>query len=258
MARHGLVLGKFLPPHAGHHELVDFALARCERVTVLVLGGGRGADPAGAAARVDARAPPRRARGRGLGRDPDRLRRSARPRPAHRADGAAAERADRRRLHRRGLRRPAGRALGRRARAAAARRARSPGPRCAPIPPRTGRGWSPRVRAYLCRRVVITGAESTGTTTLARALAERLGTVWVPEVGRAVSEARGLPYVVDRRRLRGDRPPPAARRGPRGARARPGPRVRHRRARHLHLAGALHGPLDGAGRGDRGVAAATR
>jgi len=54
---------------------------------------------------------------------------------------------------------------------------------------------TPAVRAWYCRRVVITGAESTGTTTLARALAERLGTVWVPEVGRAVSEARGLPYV---------------------------------------------------------------
>jgi nicotinamide mononucleotide adenylyltransferase len=35
---HGLVLGKFLPPHGGHHELVDFALERCERVTVAVLG----------------------------------------------------------------------------------------------------------------------------------------------------------------------------------------------------------------------------
>jgi hypothetical protein len=35
---HGLVLGKFLPPHAGHHELVDHALSCCSRVTVLVLG----------------------------------------------------------------------------------------------------------------------------------------------------------------------------------------------------------------------------
>ena len=56
--RHGLVLGKFLPPHAGHHELVDFALGRCSRVTVLVLGLGDGADPALAAARLDARATP--------------------------------------------------------------------------------------------------------------------------------------------------------------------------------------------------------
>ncbi|MFD6080211.1 AAA family ATPase [Streptomyces hydrogenans] len=33
---HGLVLGKFYPPHAGHHHLVRTALAACERVTVLV------------------------------------------------------------------------------------------------------------------------------------------------------------------------------------------------------------------------------
>ncbi len=32
--RHGLVKGKFLPPHAGHSALIDFALARCDRVTV--------------------------------------------------------------------------------------------------------------------------------------------------------------------------------------------------------------------------------
>ena len=56
--RHGLVLGKFLPPHAGHHELVDFALGQCARVTVLVLGLVTRADPARAAARLDARAPP--------------------------------------------------------------------------------------------------------------------------------------------------------------------------------------------------------
>ncbi|THV26440.1 AAA family ATPase [Glycomyces paridis] len=33
---HGLVLGKFYPPHAGHHHLVRAAQARCERLTVLV------------------------------------------------------------------------------------------------------------------------------------------------------------------------------------------------------------------------------
>jgi nicotinamide riboside kinase len=33
---HGLVAGAFCPPHAGHHHLVRTALARCERVTVLV------------------------------------------------------------------------------------------------------------------------------------------------------------------------------------------------------------------------------
>ncbi|MFC5803499.1 AAA family ATPase [Streptomyces formicae] len=34
--RHGLVLGKFYPPHAGHHHLVRTARDRCERLTVLV------------------------------------------------------------------------------------------------------------------------------------------------------------------------------------------------------------------------------
>ncbi|MFB8212725.1 AAA family ATPase [Streptomyces sp. NPDC056010] len=33
---HGLVLGKFYPPHAGHHHLVRTAAARCDRLTVLV------------------------------------------------------------------------------------------------------------------------------------------------------------------------------------------------------------------------------
>ncbi|WP_030159470.1 AAA family ATPase [Glycomyces sp. NRRL B-16210] len=33
---HGLVLGKFYPPHAGHHHLIRTAEARCRRLTVLV------------------------------------------------------------------------------------------------------------------------------------------------------------------------------------------------------------------------------
>src|SRR5678815_166877 len=35
--RHGLVIGKFYPPHAGHHLLVRTAAAVCERLTVLVM-----------------------------------------------------------------------------------------------------------------------------------------------------------------------------------------------------------------------------
>ena len=49
------------------------------------------------------------------------------------------------------------------------------------------RAWPhlPRaVRAGLTRRICFVGAESTGKTTLSRRLAERLGTVWVPEYGR--------------------------------------------------------------------------
>ena len=42
----------------------------------------------------------------------------------------------------------------------------------------------PVVRPYFVRRVAIVGAESTGKTTLAAHLAERFQTVWVPEFGR--------------------------------------------------------------------------
>jgi HTH-type transcriptional repressor of NAD biosynthesis genes len=49
---------------------------------------------------------------------------------------------------------------------------------------------APSTRAGLARRVVIAGAESTGKTTLAAALARRFATVWVPEVGRQYWEGR--------------------------------------------------------------------
>ena len=48
----------------------------------------------------------------------------------------------------------------------------------------------PAARDDLARRVVLVGAESTGKTTLANALAEELGTVWVPEHGRWYWEGR--------------------------------------------------------------------
>lgn len=44
---------------------------------------------------------------------------------------------------------------------------------------------------YLCKTVVIVGAESSGTTTLAKSLAEHYKTAWVPEYGRLFSEAVG-------------------------------------------------------------------
>jgi NadR type nicotinamide-nucleotide adenylyltransferase len=41
------------------------------------------------------------------------------------------------------------------------------------------------VRPEYVRRIVVTGPESTGKTTLAQGLAERLATTWVPEYARA-------------------------------------------------------------------------
>ena len=35
--RHGLVIGKFWPPHAGHHFLIRAAAATCEKVSVVVM-----------------------------------------------------------------------------------------------------------------------------------------------------------------------------------------------------------------------------
>jgi len=52
----------------------------------------------------------------------------------------------------------------------------------------------PPVRAWFTKRVCVVGAESTGTTTLAQALAEHYQTVWVPEYGREYcvrKDARG-------------------------------------------------------------------
>jgi HTH-type transcriptional regulator, transcriptional repressor of NAD biosynthesis genes len=48
----------------------------------------------------------------------------------------------------------------------------------------------PPVRGWFAKRVCVLGAESTGTTTLARALAEWLQTVWVEEYGREYSEVK--------------------------------------------------------------------
>jgi NadR type nicotinamide-nucleotide adenylyltransferase len=49
---------------------------------------------------------------------------------------------------------------------------------------------APCVRAHYALRICALGAESTGTTTLARALAYRYSTVWVPEYGREYWERK--------------------------------------------------------------------
>jgi NadR type nicotinamide-nucleotide adenylyltransferase len=198
--RHGLVLGKFLPPHAGHHELIDFAAARCERLTVAVLAAAHETIPVGL------RRDWLRERHPGVrvvaGWDEERidfadphvhdlhiavLRRLV-PEPVDAVftgeaygDLLAERMGVRHVLRDRAARRPPISATAVRADPAA--------------------WWdalTPAVRAYLVRRVAVVGAESPGTTTLAAALAERLGTVWVPEVGRAVSEARERAGVFGR------------------------------------------------------------
>jgi HTH-type transcriptional regulator, transcriptional repressor of NAD biosynthesis genes len=59
---------------------------------------------------------------------------------------------------------------------------------------------APPVRAWYARRVCLNGAESTGTTTMARHLAGLFRTTWVPEFGREYSlpkDARGDTWTTD-------------------------------------------------------------
>lgn len=59
---------------------------------------------------------------------------------------------------------------------------------------------APCVRAWYVKRVCLLGAESTGTTTMASTLAKLYETVWVPEYGREYSvpkDQRGEPWTTD-------------------------------------------------------------
>lgn len=49
----------------------------------------------------------------------------------------------------------------------------------------------------MTRRIVVTGSESTGKTTLARDLADALGTAWIPEYARDYASARQAALTVD-------------------------------------------------------------
>lgn len=53
---------------------------------------------------------------------------------------------------------------------------------------------SPAIRAYLAKRVVLVGSESTGKTTLASLLAAEFDTEWVAEFGRDYCETRSGPW----------------------------------------------------------------
>lgn len=187
----GVVIGKFLPPHRGHRHLIEAAVSRCERVVVIVCG--KPTDPIPGELRaawlhemipaaevmlIDDRYDENDSRiwaentVRWLGRAPDAVFTSEGYGDAYAAHlGCVHESVD-----------PA--------------RVQVP---CSGTAVRNDpfAMWDhidPPVRAWYAKRVVIVGAESTGTTTLARDLAAAMGTVWVPEYGRDYSvekQARG-------------------------------------------------------------------
>ncbi|MGW1069639.1 AAA family ATPase [Streptomyces aureus] len=198
--RHGLVLGKFYPPHAGHHHLVRSALARCERLTVLVCAASVESIPlADRVAWMREAHPEAEVVGAVDDHPVDLLDpavwdahmavfRAAVPEPVDAVFTSESY----------------GTELARRF--GAAEVGVDPDRTAYPVSGTAVRkdpvgSWTflgPGVRAALTRRVVVLGAESTGTTTLSRALAAHYRTRggiwsetgWVPECGRTYSEER--------------------------------------------------------------------
>ncbi|UAB94728.1 AAA family ATPase [Dactylosporangium vinaceum] len=201
---HGLVIGKFYPPHAGHHHLIDTAARGCDEVTVVVAPSTVESIPLEdrLAWLREVHAGALHVRFVGVYDDT----------PVDYGSEAAWE------AHTATFRRAVG---GRRvervysSEAYGEELARRFGAVHVPVDPARGTvpvsgtavradpvaNWAmlaPPVRAWFVRRVVVVGAESTGTTTLARALAAHLrlrgaafaGTRWVEEYGRTLTSLK--------------------------------------------------------------------
>ncbi|HEU4538878.1 MAG TPA: AAA family ATPase [Polyangiaceae bacterium] len=190
----GMVLGKFMPPHAGHVYLVEFARRWADDLSVVV--GTLAAEPI-----------PGELRYRWMRELFPHLRvihlEDENPQHPH-------EHPDFWGIWRRSLERvlPAPPDLVFASEAYGPRLAEVLGARFVPVDagreaisisgtavrenPWSNWGLLPRcVRPYFLKRVSIFGPESTGKTTLARALARRFGTIAAPEYARAWLEARG-------------------------------------------------------------------
>jgi len=198
---HGLVVGKFYPPHAGHHHLIAAAQDRCDRLSVVVAPSRRESIPlADRLAWLRAEHPGAEI----VGVYDDT--------PIDYADPTIWD------LHCRVFRDAIGGApvdAVFSSEAYGEELARRFGAVHVPVDPERGTvpvsgtavrqdpiaHWhhlGPGARAWFVRRVVVVGAESSGTTTMARALAEAYrsrggafaGTRWVPEYGRELTERK--------------------------------------------------------------------
>ena len=212
--RHGLVIGKFYPPHNGHEYLIRCAASQCDQVSVVVYGCRRRAHRARTACPL-ADGNPRRSTPRDRNRrDRQRCRRLRQRKRLACPRRAYAARTDSRRrgkdftcscggcrLHLRTVWRRAGAPL--RCRFGVRRPdARATSDIGHGVPRGSGgpvvQQWLPCVRRFLCRRVAIVGAESTGKTTLAAALQQAFrardgvlaSTRTVPEFGREYTERK--------------------------------------------------------------------
>ena len=190
--RHGLIVGKFYPLHAGHSHLIRTALRACDRVTVELIGSS--VESVSVAAREQwIREEHPTAHVVAFVDDTPVDFASETAWEAHTAVIAGA------------LDAPVdavftsdayGEELAQRLDAAWVQvdpgRVRNPVSGTA-VRADLAAHWhelAPAVRASLTARIVVLGAESTGSTTLAAALADELGTHWVPEYGRELSVTR--------------------------------------------------------------------
>lgn len=203
-ARRALVVGKFLPPHRGHHDLIRYAGSQAEHVTVLVVDGHGEHPDAGTRA------------GWLAGEHPDADVIVAADQCRHGTSACPPEcsptwAAHILRIHPEPIDAVVSSetygpllaaALGARHIAYDPDRQRAPISGTA-VRADLGGNWdqlTPRVRAGLTRRVVIMGAESTGTTTLVRDLAAAGGFAATVEAGRTMSamlaaRAGGIEHV---------------------------------------------------------------
>ncbi|HEV3095847.1 MAG TPA: AAA family ATPase [Candidatus Dormibacteraeota bacterium] len=187
MYRTGLVIGKFLPPHRGHHLLIDTARSQAERVTVIVCDRPdqpiSGNIRAGWLSEVHPDVEVRVAEDsldpddsrvwaeqtvRWLGYIPDAVFTSEVYGDAYaKFMGCTHVCVDLRR-----------------------RRVPCTGRRILADPFAHWEFLEPCVRAHFVKRVCVVGAESSGTTTMAHALADHYKTAWVREYGREYAEEK--------------------------------------------------------------------
>jgi HTH-type transcriptional regulator, transcriptional repressor of NAD biosynthesis genes len=206
--RHALVLGKFYPPHLGHHHLVRTAAAASERTTVAVLASSVESIPLrdrvswmtaehmhddGVMVLGDIDEYPTDYEDDGIWEAHAAIFRSVLGRRAIRDGDPSAAAVDAvftsedygQELAKRLGAQHVLVDLDRSAHPVSATAVRADAP---------GR-WhdlAPATRAGLAARIVVVGAESTGTTTLSQALAEHYRAQWVPEHGRLHTEAKLL------------------------------------------------------------------
>ncbi len=184
-----IVVGKFYPPHAGHHYLIDTALAHADHVTVMVCDAEGQSIPAKLRASWLREAHPA-AHIRvieDIGKDDDSVAWAAytiqllgyKPDVAFTSEEYGT---------------PWSKAMQCEHYLVDIDRKKYPvsGTKVRGNPYAYWEFLSPPVRAYYAKRICVVGAESTGTTTLSKELAKHYKTTWAPEYGRFYTEGKLL------------------------------------------------------------------